>query len=341
MSMTVAAAEPFREILGRRTFPLGFGTGALFSKKRSRNEALKLVETALDFGITYFDTARMYGSGRAEGIIGEVAARNRDRLILVSKAGILPQSRSLIVRAAGQGVQFLHRGVPRSKDYVSVPRTYLPRFGFFKLADIRKSVETSLKELRTDYIDILLLHECNVSNFDDQELRHYLNELKVQGKIRAFGIATGMEETDAILARYAGVPDVVQIPSAIWNMYIKKLQTTHRGLTVTHSSLSGRLNVLLDRLASDEAMAAEWRAMTEIDPRNTQSFAQLLLAHAVTSNPNGIVIFFSSDPTNIVANVNSLKSRSIDQAQIDGLNLLLSRNHVAAFFDSAFQNLTF
>lgn len=339
--MTVATAEPFREILGRRTLPLGFGTGALLSKKRSRHDALKLVETALDSGITYFDTARMYGSGRAEGIIGQVAARNRDRLILVSKAGILPQSRSLIVRAAGQGVRFLHRAIPRSRDYVSVPRTYLPRFGFFKLADIRKSVEISLKELRTDYIDIFLLHECSVSNFDDQELRHYLNDLKVQGKIRAFGIATGIEETDAILARYPRVPDVVQIPSAIWNMNIRKLQTKHSGLTVTHSSLTGRLNVLLGRLTSDEAMAAEWHSMTEIDPRDIQSFTRLLLAHAVTSNPDGIVIFFSSDPANIVANVNSLKSRSIDKAQIDGLNRLISRKHVAAFFDSAFQGLTF
>jgi len=339
--MTVAAAEPFREILDRKTLPLGFGTGALFSKKRSRYEALKLVETALDSGITYFDTARMYGSGRAEGIIGEVAARNRDRLILVSKAGILPQSRSLIVRAAGQGVRFLHRAVPLSKDYMSVPRTYLPRFGWFKPADVQKSVEISLKELRTDYIDILLLHECEASNFNDQELRHYLTDLKVQGKIRAFGVATGMEETDAILAQTTGVPDVVQIPSAIWNMNIKRLQTTYRGLAVTHSSLSGRLNVLLARLNSDEAMAAEWREMTGIDPRDSRSFAQLLLAHAVASNPNGIVIFFSSDPANIVANVNAFKRRAIDEAQVDGLNLLSAKSHVTAFFNSAFQNLTF
>jgi D-threo-aldose 1-dehydrogenase len=337
--MAVAAVEPFREIFGRRTFPLGFGTGALLSKRRSRHEALVLVETALDHGITYFDAARMYGAGRAESILGEVAARNRDRLILVSKAGILPQSRSLLVRATGRGVRLLHNAVPSVKNYVPIPRAYLPRFGCFRLVDVRKSVETSLKALRTDYIDILLLHECSVSNFDDQELLHYLDDLKSEGKIRAFGIATGMEETAAILARYAAVPDVVQIPSAIWNMNIRKLQTMHCGLKVTHSSLSGRFNVLLSRLASDEVMAAEWRSMTQVDPRDAQSFAQLLLAHAISSNPNGIVICFSSDPANIVANVNSLKSGCIDQAQIDGLNALLSRNHVAAFFDSVFQDL--
>jgi aryl-alcohol dehydrogenase-like predicted oxidoreductase len=341
LSISVSEAEPFREILGLKTLPLGFGTGALFSKRRSHRDALKLIETALDSGITYFDTARMYGSGRAEGVIGEIAARNRDRLILVSKAGIFPQSRSLLVRAAGQGVRLLHRTVPSSKEYVSVPRTYLPQFGFFKLADIRKSVEISLRELRTDYLDILLLHECNVSNFDNQELRRYLGELKAEGKIRAFGIATSMAETEAILAKYARVPDVVQIPSAIWNMNIRKLQSKYSGFAVTHSSLSGRLNVLLARLTSDEAMAAEWREMTDTDPNDTQSFTQLLLAHAVDSNRAGIVIFFSSNPANILANVNSIKRHSIYQAQIDGLNRLASSSHVAAFFDSAFRNLNF
>jgi len=338
--MIVATAKPFREIFPRDMLPLGFGSGALLSKRRSRREALKLLETALDCGITYFDTARMYGSGRAEGILGELSARNRDHLILASKAGILPQSRSLFVRAMGRGVRFLHNAVPQSKRHVPVPAAYTPRFGFFGLADIRKSVETSLKELRTDYLDILLLHECTASNFENPALLDYLNDLKREGKIRAFGIATGIEETTAILGKHKGLSDVVQIPSAIWNMNIGKLPMDC-GLVITHSSLTGRFNVLLDRLSQDESMAAEWHSMTHVDPRDATSLARLLLAHALKSNPNGIVVFFSSSPENIVANVNCLKNRTIDEAQIEGLNALLARNHVGAFFDSSFQKLNF
>ena len=50
--------------------------------------SLRLLETAIDCGITYFDTARMYGLGAAEGLLGEVASRNRHRMIIASKAGI-------------------------------------------------------------------------------------------------------------------------------------------------------------------------------------------------------------------------------------------------------------
>lgn len=339
--MIVATAKPFREIVPKDVLPLGFGSGALLSKRRSRREALKLLETAVDCGITYFDTARMYGAGRAEGILGELAARNRDRLILASKAGILPQSRSLFVRAMGRGVRLLHKAVPGSKRYVPVPSASAPRFGVFGLADIRKSIETSLKELRTDYLDIFLLHECTASNFENPALLSYLDDLKREGKIRAFGIATTMEETTAILDRHKGFWEVVQIPSAIWNMNIRKLPPMDYGLVVTHSSLTGRFDLLLDRLSQDELMAAEWYSMTHVDPRDATSLAQLLLAHALKSNPNGIVIFFSSSPENIVANVNCLKKPTIDEAQLEGLNALLARNHVGAFFDSKLPKLKF
>ena len=339
--MTAAIAKPFQEILPRNMFPLGFGTGALFSRRRTRRDALKLLETAMDCGITYFDTARMYGAGRAEGILGELTAGKRERLILVSKAGILPQNRSLYVRAIGRGVRFLHKVAPKSKHYVPVPSASRPCFGAFGLVEFRQSVETSLQELRTDYLDILLLHECTESDFENTDLLHYLNTLKSEGKIRAFGIATDIKETTSILGRHERLLDVVQIPSAIWNMNVRKLHRTDCGLVITHSSLTGRFNVLFDRLSSDEQMAAEWHSMTQVDPRDSTRLAQLLLAHALDSNPNGIVIFFSSTPANIVANVKSVNSRAINEEQIAGLNGLLAREHVTAFFESSFHGLNF
>ncbi|MCK1667863.1 aldo/keto reductase [Bradyrhizobium sp. 153] len=338
--MTVAMAKPIREILPRNMLPLGFGSGALLSKRRTRREALRLLETAMDCGVTYFDTARMYGAGRAEGILGELTARNRERLVLASKAGILPQTRALHVRAMSRSIRFLHKVAPNTKHHVSVPSASVPRFGAFGLVEFRKSVETSLKELRTDYLDILLLHECTAADLDKTDLLHYLNDLKCEGKIRAFGIATGIEETISILERHAGLLDVVQIPSAIWNMNVRKLPAID-GLVITHSSLTGRFSILLDRLASDERLAAEWHSLTQIDPRDSTKLAHLLLFHALNANPNGMVIFFSSSPANVAANVKSVSSHAIDEKQIAGLNALLARKQVADFFESSFQGLNF
>lgn len=334
--MTVATAAPIREILRRNLLPLGFGSGALLSKRRTRREALRLLEAAMDCGVTYFDTARMYGAGRAEGILGELTARKREGLILASKAGILPQSRALHVRAMGRSIRLLHKIAPGSKNYLPVPSTYVPRFGAFRLVEFRKSVETSLKELRTDYLDILLLHECRTADLEETDLLHFIDDLKREGKIRASGIATSIEETTSILKRHPALFDVVQIPSAIWNMNVRKLPTID-GLVITHSSLTSRFNILLNRLLSDERMAAEWRSLTRVDPRDSTELAHLLLAHALNENPGGIVLFFSSNPANVVANVKSIRSRAIDEKQIAGLNALLARECVADFFEASFR----
>jgi D-threo-aldose 1-dehydrogenase len=288
----------------------------------------------MDCGVTYFDTARMYGAGRAEGILGELTARKREGLVLASKAGILPQSRALHIRAMGRSIRLLHKVAPSSKNYLPVPSTSVPRFGSFGRVEFQKSVETSLRELRTDYLDILLLHECSAADLEETDLLHFLDVLKREGKIRAFGIATGIEETTAILKRHAALLDVVQIPSAIWNMNVRKLPKID-SLVITHSSLTSRFNILLDRLLSDERMAAEWHSLTQVDPRDSTKLAHLLLAHALNANPNGIVIFFSSNPANVVANVESVNIRAINENQIAGLNAILARRHVAEFLKRA------
>jgi D-threo-aldose 1-dehydrogenase len=112
----------------------------------------------------------------------------------------------------------------------------------------------------------------------------------------------------------------VQIPNSIWDMNINLLPSDREGLTVTHSSLTSRFHALLARLSSDQPLAREWQSRTQVDPRDATALAQLLLAHALSSNPTGVILFFSSNPTNIKANVRLFKERRIDDAQIEGLN---------------------
>jgi D-threo-aldose 1-dehydrogenase len=339
--MSLSRPTSFRDTLPADTFPLAFGTGALFSRRRTRREAMALLEAALDSGITYFDTARMYGAGRAETLIGELSAGKRDRLIVVSKAGIVPNSRSVAVRALGQGIRLLHKVVPPTAGRVPFPSTYQPRFGAFERSEFKRSVETSLRELRTDYLDALLLHECTIANCDMQALLPCLEEMKKEGKIRAFGIASGIDESIELLDRHPQLSQFVQIPSAIWNRNIERLRGKGCGFIVTHSSLTGRFNILFDRLKADAGMAAEWHAATDVDPRDASALSQLLLSHALYSNPDGMVIFFSSNPGNIVTNVERLKATRIDPKQIEALNELVGRGHVAAFLEASFRNLSF
>ncbi|MGH7046378.1 MAG: aldo/keto reductase [Stellaceae bacterium] len=101
---------------GREVAVIGMGTW--YFEQADRPTAIAALRRGLDLGMTHIDTAEMYGSGRAEEIIGEAIAGRRDEVFLVSK--VLPQNAS--------------------------------RTG------ARAACERSLKRLRTDRLDCYLLH---------------------------------------------------------------------------------------------------------------------------------------------------------------------------------------
>jgi aryl-alcohol dehydrogenase-like predicted oxidoreductase len=328
------ARKTFRNIFPADMIPLGFGCGALMDKL-GPTESLRLLEIALDTGITYFDTARMYGYGRAEGILGKLMPRHRKRVILASKAGIIPPNRSIPRRLASHGIRLLQRGMPKLKDFVRAPEVWQPRFGMFEVADLAKSLETSLKELRTDYLDIFLLHECTAADIASPRLLEFLQNLKQQGKVRAFGIATGIEETIDILERHSAVAPVLQIPNSFWDMNIRRLPRGPNVLTITHSCLTNRLPSLMAQFASNDLLAKQWNTKTHIDPRDANSVAQLLLAHALASNPDGIVLFSSTSPKNIRRNARVALGGIVSSAQIDGLNALANELNCSSGYHDA------
>jgi D-threo-aldose 1-dehydrogenase len=322
-SMDIMAVNSFRGLIPRDMIPLGFGCGGLLCDGLSPADSLRLVETALDCGITYFDTARMYGHGGAEGVLGKHLPRHRHRIVLTSKAGILPPNRSVLRRLTSRGVEFLHDAAPGSKAFFSAPDVWKARFGVIEPKQLRKSVETSLRELRTDYLDILLLHECTRANAEESHLLDFLEGLKKQGIIREFGLASGIDDTLQILKTHPVLAPVVQIPSNIWTMNTVRLPPRPEALTITHSCLTSRFRRLLHQLSLDRSLASKWRSMTNVDPRDTPAMARLLLAHSLWTNRGGIALFSSSRPEHICSNVKLLEEAPIDETQLVGLCALL------------------
>jgi D-threo-aldose 1-dehydrogenase len=313
------AIRPFQDILPQNMLPLGFGCGSLMYTL-DRTQSLRLLETAIDCGITYFDTARMYGYGQAEHILGSLIQRHRSRLIITSKAGIFPPNRSPLRRLASRGTRFLHQLLPQTKRFVKMPEVWTPRYSCFTTQDLRQSLETSLKALRTAYLDIFLMHESTQADIQTAELLHFLEGLKHEGKIRAYGTATSIENTIKIAESHPLLTSIVQIPNSIWDMNISRLPPNPDRLTITHSFLANRLRPLLIKLSSDDSLARDWYTKTSVDPCNPSAVAQLLLAHALRSNPSGLVLFSSSKPANITANVKLISQLDTNFARVDGLN---------------------
>jgi len=150
---------------GLEVSEIGFGAWGIGSLTKGApsygptddHESRLALETALDVGITFYDTSDIYGDGHSEVLIGEVFNRVRDQVIIASKVGFLEPS----------GKQDF------SADY------------------IRNKLDASLARLNTDYLDLYQLHSPSSEDLEDsEEIKQVLNDLRQDGKIRAFGVSS-------------------------------------------------------------------------------------------------------------------------------------------------------
>lgn len=132
---------------GFKVSVIGLGASHIGSDECSEADAEKMLNAALDEGVTLIDTARGYG--KSEERIGKFLARRRDEFILSTKCGY---------------------GIPGVQDWT--PEC------------IRRGVDEALRLMKTDRIDIMHFHSCPLSTLQYEDLRGALVHAKEQGKIR-------------------------------------------------------------------------------------------------------------------------------------------------------------
>lgn len=142
---------------GIRIVPVGFGA--------TRTMEPMLMRAALDSGINFFDTGRHYFNGRNELLVGEALSGRRKDVVIQSKLQL--------------GVREEDAGRLTSQDVARMT------------AAMAKSLEESLKALRTDYVDIMLIHNANLPKLAHHEaIREFFTAAKKAGKIRAHGFSS-------------------------------------------------------------------------------------------------------------------------------------------------------
>ncbi len=135
---------------GLRVPALGLGAGQIGDAGVPEAEAGRLLNEALDLGVTLIDTARAYGL--SEERIGRHLARRRAEFVLVTKVGY---------------------GVEGEADWTA--------------ACVRRGVDAALRRLRTDAIDVVLLHSCGAERLREEDLLGALEDARRAGKIRVAG----------------------------------------------------------------------------------------------------------------------------------------------------------
>ncbi len=185
---------------GVKSSVLGFGCSTLRGAAGGPTPQAA-VSAALDVGINHFDVARSYELGGAEKLLGQLVRSRRSAVTVVTKFGLQPRPwahllqplkplvRSL--RGARRPAESDGGGAPPPAGAASFDRWAAWQYRRLAMtgAAMRSSLEASLRAMRTDYIDVLLMHEPPVIERWD-ELLGCAAELKRAGKIRGWGLAT-------------------------------------------------------------------------------------------------------------------------------------------------------
>jgi aryl-alcohol dehydrogenase-like predicted oxidoreductase len=201
----------------RRASALGFGCSAIMGRV-GRRASLAALAAAYDAGITFFDTARSYGYGESEALLGEFLRGRRDSVLLSTKFGILPAPANSLKRALKPLARTLLRIAPSARQAMQLQLSAQSSLGHFSVAALHASLHTSLRALRTDYVDFLFLHEPPASVLQQQDLLAALEDLVAAGKVRRCGIASQPEVIEAALAAHLPVLQSAQFPCNLFNL---------------------------------------------------------------------------------------------------------------------------
>lgn len=166
--------------IGLGTWQLGGGWGNM-----TDDAAMQTLRAAVDAGVTFLDTADVYGAGRSERFIGQFLKETRIPLFVATKLG----------RSGSPGW-------PAN----------------FSRAAVREHTEGSLKRLGVETLDLTQLHCVPTNVLEDGEIFDYLRELKTEGKIRDFGASVESDEQARICLRQPGLASL----QVIFNIFRQK-----------------------------------------------------------------------------------------------------------------------
>lgn len=244
----------------------------------SIKEAEYLIQTAIDRGITFYDTASSYGQGDSERLLGRLLGK-QDQLLLVTKIGKIVPFKAKALQPVKAIIRKFTRRYDLTKIYVqnSRPRSlavnFEPRF-------LRLELEKSLRRLNIESIPIMMLHSPPASVLQSGEAITVLERAFESGLIQSIGVSV-----DDITAAEASLADtrisVIQIPF-------------HEGNEVMASWLyraSGMGKLVVVREI--------YNGIKNIKSENIPSFIENQIKRAKMANPNGVTLIGTINPDHL------------------------------------------
>lgn len=172
---------------------IGFGAWAIGGSwgEQSEKDSLEGLETALDKGVNFIDTAAGYGNGKSEKIIGEFLKSRSETVYVCTKTPPAP-------------------GKWPPSPYCRIEERYSEKY-------LRENVEERMKNLQVDSLDVLLLHTWTRAWNDNPVALKILQKMKSEGLIKQVGISTPEHDQNCVIQLMReGMVDVLQV---IYNIF--------------------------------------------------------------------------------------------------------------------------
>lgn len=246
-----------------------------------------IIEQCLSIGLDTFDHADIYGHYTTEADFGEALKNNnslRSQIKIITKCGI--------------NMLTPNRPIHEIKSYNA------------SAAHIRNSVETSLKNFHTDYIDTILIHRPDIL-MNPEEVALVIQALKKEGKIKTFGVSNFTTSQVNLLAKFVAVE--------------------HHQVEISLTNIAAFDNGVLNQCYGNKIEAQSWSPMgngmftekTEQNLRILFTAEELSIKYNVSVNKI-LLAFLYLHPVNIVPVVGSTKFERIKEAK-EAMNIDLNR----------------
>lgn len=257
--------------------------GANFTK----DEYLKIINQCIEIGLNEFDHADIYGDYTTEAAFGETLKGNsslRTKIKLITKCGIKMMSPN--------------RPDHHIKSYDS------------SASHIKASVENSLKNFNTDYIDTLLIHRPDVL-MNVQEIAEVISSLKQEGKVKYFGVSNFTKEQVELLKQY--------------------IKVEQHQIEISTTNLDAFQNGILEQAQINNIKIQSWSPLgnglldgqTELHKRIMTVIEKLGQQHSV-SVTSILLAFLYAHPAGIIPVMGTTKFERLVEAK-DSMQIELSR----------------
>jgi aryl-alcohol dehydrogenase-like predicted oxidoreductase len=311
--------------------PLGFGCWAIGGEwsdlggqplgwgKVDDDESVRAIHRALDLGVTFFDTADVYGTGHSERVLGRALGKRRADVVVATKWGNLFDERTRILN-----------GQDASREYV------------------REALTASLARLGTDYVDLYQLHLSDAHPDQAARLRDTCEELVGEGLIRAYAWSTDDPARAAVFAQgphCAAVQHALNVfqdaPEMLALCEELELASINRS-PLAMGLLAGRRQGALDAgdirskppawlpgFSEGEGAAPDWLArvdaLKDILTSDDRTLAQGALAWIWARSPHTIPIPGFRSVAQAEANAGAIEKGPLTADQLTEINRILER----------------